>query len=264
MVCHLLNKLPDAVALVEPMKTGRFRQNPSREAILDGIEQFAEQQRTSLLNHQIAVSKQVEGLVPDNMFGLNRGPDGLRDSIVTQGDVRFDKPLEADFQLIIKHPALFTALLPDLACRFQCYSLIRNPLSILASWHTTRMNVNNGHAPVAELYDPRLKQMLSTLQNRFDRQIFLLKWYFEQYQQHLAPDRILRYEDIIESQGAVLAAIVPSAESLNEPLENQNQSKVYDWDGISNIAERLLDSEGPYWDFYSRDDTRDLINNLFR
>lgn len=259
LVCHLLNKLPDAVALAEPMNVGRLSKLPTRAAILDGIAQFAAQQRASLLTGGVAVSRHVEGTVQDNLFAPARGPDGLRHFHAAREAVCFDKPLNPDFALIIKHPAAFTALLPDLAGRFPCYAVIRNPLSVLASWNSTRMPVNDGHAPAAEQHDPGLKQTLSTLPDRFDRQVALLWWYFGQYHQHLAPDHILRYEDIIESGGGGLAAIAPSAASLKHPLENRNRNTVYDWDAISPLAERLLMSEGPYWKFYTRADIRGLL-----
>ncbi|MGI9237424.1 MAG: hypothetical protein ACR2QZ_08500 [Woeseiaceae bacterium] len=257
--CHLLNRLPNTVALAEPMNVGKFARLRSRAAILDMIEQFVAEQRATLLSRRVAVSRQVGGGVKDNFFTSERGPDGLRHSQGKPANVSFDKPLNSDFQIVIKHPAAFTALLPELAARFPCYAIIRNPLSLLASWDSVKIPVNDGRAPAAERLASDLKQALKTLKHRYDRQLCLMNWYFEQYRQHLTPECILRYEDIIESGGAVLAAIVPSAGSLHEQLENRNRSDAYDWTGISSIAERLLDSEGAYWDFYSRDEVRGLL-----
>ena len=78
LVCHLLNKLPDTVALAEPMKVGRFAKLPTRRAILDAIVGFAAQQRESLLTRGMAFSKHHEGSVPDNFYEAARGADGLR------------------------------------------------------------------------------------------------------------------------------------------------------------------------------------------
>lgn len=259
LVCHLLNKLPNTVALVEPMAVGEFPRLPTRAAILDVIEQFAEEQRTSLCKSRLAVTRHVKGSVGDNLFAPQKAGDGLRPFHAIHGAIRFDKPLTSDLQLIIKHPAAFTALLPELAGRFPCYAIVRNPLSALASWNSTKMPVNDGRAPAAEQHDTRLKRALSTLENRFERQLYLLNWYFGQYRQHLPPNRIFRYEDIIESGGTVLAAIAPSAASLKEALESQNRSDAYDWNAISPFIERLLAEKGAYWDFYSRDDIYGLL-----
>ena len=112
LVCNLLNMLSDTIALAEPMDVGIFGKLPTRAAILDVIEQFAAQQRASLLTRNVAVSRHVEGTVQDNLFAPTRGPDGLRHFHAVRGAVHFDKPLKSDFNLIIKHPAAFTALLP--------------------------------------------------------------------------------------------------------------------------------------------------------
>jgi len=259
LVCRLLNKLDNTVALVEPMAVGEFPRLPTRAAILDVIEQFAEEQRRSLCKSGRAVTRHVDGSVSDNLFAPQRSTDGLRPFLAKHGTIRFDKPLTADLKLIIKHPAVFTALLPELAARFTCYAVIRNPVSALASWNSTKMPVNDGRAPAAEQHDPRLKQALSTLEDRFERQLFLLNWYFEQYRRHLPENRILRYEDIITSGGAVLAAIAPSAASLDEDLKSQNRSEAYDWDEITPLADKLLAAKGACCDFYSRDDIYGLL-----
>lgn len=264
LVCQLLNKLPNAVALVEPMDVGRFARLPSRDAIFDEIQRFATKQRKSLLNRQSAVTRHVGGTIKDNLFSSRRAADGLRQFRATHGAIEFEKSLEPDFRLVIKHPAAFTALLPELAERFQCYAVIRNPLSALASWNSTKMPVNDGHAPAAEQLDRRLRQTLATLENRFDRQLHLIDWYFGQYRQYLTPDRILRYEDITASGGAALARILSSAGSLNEPLASRNRSSVYNWQGLSPVVERLLKSDGAYWDFYSRSEIRGLLEEVQR
>lgn len=259
LTCHLLNQLPDMVALVEPMAVAEFGQMPDRATILDLIEAFADEQHLSLSTSQTAVTRHVDGSIKDNLFAKQRGTDGLRPFHATTGTIHFDTPLSDNFKIAIKHPAAFTALLPELASRFPCYAIIRNPLSALASWNSTGMPVNDGHAPAAEQLDPCLKNKLSSIEDRYDRQLALLNWYFEQYKRHLKPNSIIRYEDIIESGGSVLATITPSAAILSEELENQNRSDVYDWGGISPLVERLLNCDGAYWDYYSRDAVREVL-----
>ncbi len=259
LVCHLLNSLPDAVALVEPMPVHRFAQMASRGAVLDEIARFAATQRATLAAEGLAVTRHVGGKVQDNLFAPQRAADGLRPFHAGHGMVRFGTPLAPDFRLVIKHPAAFTALLPDLAGRFSCYAVIRNPLPVLASWNSTRMPVNTGHAPAAEQLDRRLKDDLAGLGDRYDRQLRLLNWYYGQYRNHLPPGRILRYEDIVATGGAALAAMLESAASLREPLESRNQSAAYDWAGIAPLIDRLLASEGHYRAFYTRAEVRGLL-----
>ena len=73
---------------------------------------------------------------------------------------------------------------------------------------------------------------------------------------------MIRYESMIASGGAALAALVPAAAALNEPLRNKNRK----WDfaelDLRGLADRLLDSDGAYWSYYSRDDVLSLLNCL--
>lgn len=52
----------------------------------------------------------------------------VRDNVMEKGKVEVRKDLEHDFDLVVKHLTMFTALLPALVERFPCYVTIRNPL----------------------------------------------------------------------------------------------------------------------------------------
>ena len=88
------------------------------------------------MDGKIAPSKHILGGVPDNHFGTARIPGGLRLERAKRGWVQVRKPLSPDFNLAMKHPAAFTALLPELATRISCYAIVRNPLAALASWNS--------------------------------------------------------------------------------------------------------------------------------
>jgi len=57
LTCHLINKLPDAVALHEPMNAGRFQAFPDRAAMLNNITQFFKKTRRSLRCSGIAIGR---------------------------------------------------------------------------------------------------------------------------------------------------------------------------------------------------------------
>ena len=70
LVCHLLNMLPDAVALSEPIPPGKFEDYvPDREAVCDLIELYYRRMRRRARKEGIVVSKHVGGVVPDNTKG---------------------------------------------------------------------------------------------------------------------------------------------------------------------------------------------------
>ena len=86
---------------------------------------------------------------------------------------------------------------------------------------------------------------------------------FERYAQTLPPENIIRYEDICDSKGRALSVIVPAAAGLDEPLENKNTNPLYKKrDKVLRYGERLLQSEGAYWNFYTRESVEEIMNGL--
>ena len=274
LTCELLNLLPDAVALDEPMKvrflTGRDqvedggtdqdRNRPrDRGLICDSIEAFLDESRRSIAESRTAFSQQVDGRVFGGKFSDDYGEGDLRTKLATKGEITIDKDLPVDFLLVIKHTGAFTALLEDLVGRFRVYATVRNPLSILSSWQTVPFPGKDGHHPVAEEIDAGLARELAAIEDRIDRQIRLVGWFFERYRDLLPSENVIRYESIVESGGGALAGITPSAAALGEPLESRNRASVYDQEGMREIGERLLRSDGAYWDFYARESVTELL-----
>jgi hypothetical protein len=258
LVCHLLNKLPNTIALHEPMRVTDLAVG-HHDAAAAIVARFIDQTRATLRASGTAPSKHVDGRIPDGHVSDRPVPGGLRKDESAHGTVSFDKPLDTGFLLVIKHPSAFTALLAALARRFPCFAVIRNPLSILGSWNSVDMGYRDGHAHIAEQLDPALGPALGAAEDRLGRQLVLLSWFFRQYKEILPAGRILRYEQVVASGGASLGAVAPSAARLNEPLQNRNRSAAYDMAWLRSAGERLLASEGAYWHFYSRDGVEELL-----
>lgn len=253
LTCHLINKLPNAVALDEPMEVFRFKELPDRQTICDEISQFFASTRRSLQESRRAISKHTGGFVPANHVGAKRTHDGLRIPAEERGKIVFDKPLSSDCMVVVKHISAFAALMPELVNRFPTYVTIRNPVAVLSSWNSVSMPFRNGHAPAAENIDPELYGRLASIPERLDRQVYLLSWFFEQFN-HLSAERIIRYEDLVASGGKCLRVIAASAEDLQEPLQNRNRSSLYNLELTPILADRLLRARnGAFWKFYSRE-----------
>jgi hypothetical protein len=259
MTCHLLNMVPDTVALHEPMQTGKLKNGDDPVV---AVERFCEEQRLSILERGLAISKQVGGAVPANPVGTSRTESGLRKRVVKKGEISVDKELSPDFTLAIKHCGSFTATLDRLVTRFPVYAIVRNPLSMLASWSTVEFAVQRGHVPVAEGLDPGLKRTLASVDDVLDRQIHVLIWFHERIHRYLPDEAIIRYESIIETGGKALAIVRPGAASLDEPLQSQNTSNLYDHERMLQIGERLLKTEGAHWESYSKESVERLLGEL--
>lgn len=259
LTCHLLNKLPNTVALHEPIEFREILQFKSHQEICLYVAEQFERMRDSIFIHKTAISRQIQGRIPDNNFGDETNPgSGLRKNLVSIGTVDINKQLEPNFLLIIKEPGIFTAILKNLVEQFPTYAVIRNPLAVLASWNTVPFHVTKGRTPIARL-DIALAQGLARIKDRIDRQIYILSWFYEQYRMFLPEPSILRYETIIASQGKALSVIQSQIQMLQDSLENKNLNQLYDREMMLVLGDKLLNSEGAFWNFYSRESVENLL-----
>ena len=269
LACQLLNKLPNTVALVEPISPNRIAHLPSHEAMSEGIERFFGNQRRMALRKGRVTSKHVGGKIPDNTYADAPSEAGPRSKVSSKGDIPVGKKLERDFTLVIKQPGLFTALVPVLSERFPCFALVRNPLSVLASGSTIRTfgtkarTQRRKNPPTMPRFNEDLATALAERKgNRLERRLYLLSWQFERFEEVLPEEHVIRYEDIVASKGRALSVITPAANELDEPLESKNLNELYDRDQMLKFGEALLESDGAYWDFYPRQEIEDLLSQL--
>jgi hypothetical protein len=259
LTCHLLNSRPDTVALFEPMKVKDFAEMSGPPEIADAIDAFCAEQRESIAEHGVATSKQVGGVMPENPYGSKTNESGFRAKSVSKGEVAVEQPVGADFGLVVKHVSAFAAVLEELVARFPVYAIVRNPLPVLASWNSIDFNLRKGHIPAAERLDPKLREALGSIEDPLDRQIHIMAWFHGRFRRHLPDESIIRYESIVETGGACLGVIRPSAAELSEPLESRNLNEVYDRDMVMRIGERLLASEGAHWESYPKESVEQLL-----
>ena len=260
LACHLLNKLPDTVAVLEPFEAGRFAGLlPDREAVADAMERWYAKARKRALRKGEVTTRHVGGEIPDNPFGARGEGEKPRQWLASKGRIRVGKELGRDFFLVVKDPPMFTALLPILAQRFPTFATVRNPLAVLASWNSVDIPARQGRVPKAEIYDQDLVHRLSCIEDGLERQLSLLDWWCERFEQFLPRDHVIRYEDLVASGGRALSAVVSTAGVLDEPLSERNANEIYDREGVARIGEKLLESKGAYWRFYSRDSVEELL-----
>jgi hypothetical protein len=282
LTTQLLGGLPDCVAQDEPMdigllvedveqvnrRTGSFwrsaRSTPKRtvdrDRAADNVIRFCAQSRESVLRDGTVISKHVESGLIGSKVADEFDSNGKRTKLTRRGVIHIDKALSPEFTLFVKHPAAFTAILPELKARAPIFAIVRNPLAILASWNTVPFAVGKGHSALAERMNPDLEMELSRRADLFDRQIYLLDWFFDQFARHLGPSRTIRYEDIIASDGKALSVIHPAAADIQTSLNSRNQAKVYDMELMKDLGDRLLVADGSYWSFYHREDVLSLIS----
>jgi hypothetical protein len=270
---YLLSKARNTVALNEPMAPGKlYGFMADKDAVAGGIEEFYRRTRRWVRTEGKAVSKHIGGKLTDATYGE---PDamGKRESLLEKGVISIDQEVAENFDLVIKHPGTFTALLPQLKHRFRCYAIVRNPLSVLASRSSIGeqpdASTDGKSGPhtfgdpfsrainSARMFDLELRcRIASMTAGTLEWKLKMLDWACEIY------GRELPEEDIIDSKGKALSAVVPAAEELDEPLESRNLNPLYDRTVMLEIGERLLQSEGAYWRFYTRESVEDLLAEI--
>lgn len=262
LACYLLNRLPDTVALSEAFTPRQAVKARGPEAVCERLEKFFGRMRGMIREEGAALSKQIGGRVPDNPFGRVKDDAGSRKQLASKGRIEITKDLPPEFLLVIKQPGLFTALLPHLADRFPVYAIVRNPLAVLASWNSLGSGTHNVGFPLAESYDEDFARRLGEEKDDVGRQLCVMSWFFERYERSLPESDIVRYEDIVASGGSALSTVTAPAKDLDEPLESKNLNPLYDRGRMIELGERLLERDGPLWNFYPKESVEELLKGL--
>lgn len=295
LTCELLMSLPDTVALDEPMDRAYLTTKPvegghgllarlratsarrapkptntrndapvSPETVSLRVGQFISDTRRSALSRGVVHTKSVNGRVTGRKISDERDASGLRRRLVSVGEVDVGKPLSDDFMLAIKQCGGFTAVLEALVARFSVFTLVRNPLSVLLSWQSVPMPVRDGHVPLAERLDNGLARELAKIEDATDRQFYLLTWFFGKYSRLLPPEQIVRYEDVVATGGKALQGITSRASQLDGSLVDGNRDTARGDDPamVKALGTRLLEVDGPWWDFYRPDDVTKVVDRL--
>ena len=257
LTCHLINLLPDCLALVEPLDMAQLVALKSAKKRTAFISSYFEQVREEVHSNNRVPIPILQGQTT-NTFSEQR--TGGRTSVFTHTEWQpLNKSLTRHFTLLIKHPNAFSALLGELTTTFSCFALIRNPLAILASWDSLDHPLRDGHAPMAERFDPELKNKLYLCKSSIQRQMTLLDWYFRKYSTVLDKQHILRYEDLIDAPRAVLSCVSSNTRAIREELTNRNESNLYNARFVLDAAQMLLtDEANGCWQFYEKQEVFDL------
>lgn len=249
LACQLLQRCDDAVALFEPMDVAAWPRGDYAAALARALGFYAEV-REQIARDGTAPSKQVTGRLPDNSFGAARDAHGLRELIAAPGLIRLEPRPAPGFTLVIKHNAAFTALLPELATQLRTLAIVRHPLSVLASWHSVNLPVRNGRIPAGERLDPELAASLDAQHDRLARQLLVLDWFFSRFDRLLPAQDVLRYEDVVASQGELLRERSGLRGGSTAGLAERNASALYSPEHIPMLARTLADNHGSWQRWY--------------
>lgn len=243
LTCKIFNSLDNVLALVEPIDMRELIERDNTADQVEYILQYCATVREQVSRHENISMKIVSG-EKTNTFAVSIAGQRRKSAIVRVAPVAINKEFNPDFQLILKHPNAFAALLPQLIKSFTCYAIVRNPLSVLGSWNSLDHPLSKGHAPMAEQFDVDLKARLADIADEKERQITLLDWYYRQFNEYLPADYVIKYESIIDTNGQVLSDLLDKRIGPSIALENRNASKFYDGVLMRNLGKKLMDFPG--------------------
>jgi hypothetical protein len=208
------------------------------------------------------ISRQKEGVVPENPVGYEVSSSGLRQPETVLGSISVGKQIQNEnFTLVIKHNALFTALLPELHEAFPVYAIVRNPLAVLASWNSVALPVNEGRVPAGEMYSSDLADLLADTPGRIERQLHILEWFCQSFAREL-PNGILRYEDFVADPKVIGSALSLSSPYLGSVQSRTSRNQAYDLVLMEQLYRRLMRFGDAIWHFYSRDQITELMESI--
>lgn len=262
LCCRLVGDLPDSVALSEPIRRDLFSGADTRTGACLRIEGFARRIRERILVQGTAPSVLRGGQLDDNMVAAEFSEAGLRMGQVGRGEIEVQKALSDGFLLLMKHNALFAALLPKLTHSFECLATVRNPLAVLASWQTVDLPVHDGRIPAGERFDAELHATLVAEPEPLRRQVIVLNWFCSQYVSNLERNRVIRYEDVVSSDGAVLFQRMGRAAASSISLENRNTNLLYRGTEPAVLLDALIESGGAWSEFYDAAECERLAEEL--
>lgn len=251
LCCRLVGSLPEAVALSEPLRLAELDGLESASDACEYIDRRLVDMRQQAQESGRVPSTHVNGELNDSRVAMKPSDTGLRAPQGVQGEMRIDKPLTPGFLLLVKHNALFAALMPRLSAAHPCIALVRNPVAVLASWQTVDLPVNRGQLPGAELYDSALRARLAGETDTLQRQLHILDWFFRCYSDSVPGDRILKYEDVIASGGRALFAALDREVGPMEDLTSQNSNQLYANVDIERLSNALASRDGAWRPFYT-------------
>src|SRR5918998_585704 len=89
LACHLLNKLPDTVAVLEPFEAGRFEGLlPDREAVADALERWYGKARRRALRRGEVTTSRGGGETPNTPLGAGGGGGKPRQWLASKGRIK--------------------------------------------------------------------------------------------------------------------------------------------------------------------------------
>ncbi len=250
-MCSLLNRVSGVVALDEPYEREALAHLATDE-LVPFVASELERQRRLITEQGRAESTIAVSTLGNHYDPSSDGRAGARRRVVALGSIEISESNVDELTLVVKHTIPFTCHLGSLAERWPMFGVVRNPLSILASWSSIDASYRSGRIPeYVHHHVPGVVESLETITDPVARQVELLSWHFAQFEPLASMGSVLRYEDIIASGGSNLELVAGRPVVPDPDLVSRNANPLYDAERALRLTDALMATTSPIWDHYT-------------
>ncbi len=196
----LAHNPPFGIALHEPVNKERHSDDLN-EVASRLIVEYEETRRKLYAGEAIRVRESLDGAPLTNY--LTRAT-GNRQKNYREAQQSFAN-LPKDFALTTKHPALYTALLPEIMnlSRFKIVALVRNPIDTIISWRSVPFPIADGRLPGGERYWPALREIGLSNCSTLEKQVRIWELFANRFASVEDDISILKYETLCENPQSI-------------------------------------------------------------
>ena len=265
LVCSLLNRLPDVVAINEPEALRELLETQDAELQCRSVTDYFTQVRHALELRFGSTRPDPLAVLFSRLLGRGRHARLPTDNAPLHEVDVAEQYLPPDFTVAIKCLNPIACTLGVMTQFFRCCVVVRNPLGILNEWRVQSGPLREGREPQIEKAVPRLARRLDGAEGVRQRQIILMDWYFRQFANTSKSTVTSRYEDVVSSNGRSLSAAIASAAKIpslpGRPLEDGNAKVQEDPINAREDLEALLrDPDHACWEFYRPTESEALLS----
>lgn len=212
LMTALIDNLPDAVALNEPMWQFEWMM---RNAGTSGPKDFA---RWIAGDFAATRQKLLKGIPVEERRGergeavtnyYRKEPDAaeVNKSVSFMDFTR--SGLTPDFTLAIKHTSPFLAILRQLAelKAFTIVAIVRHPVGVIGSWREVPIPPGRGEMPGAMVYWNEMRELVQRPMDLLDKQVRMVDLICKRLHNLRDVVHVIRYEDLIEEPGMLYRLI---------------------------------------------------------
>ncbi|OIJ18529.1 hypothetical protein BKP45_18975 [Anaerobacillus alkalidiazotrophicus] len=235
----LLDSLTNCVCLSEPnWQLDWVNQSNDSNEIVDFLIKDFNKVRTEISNNKPIIDRRKnDGSAITNYYERNEEGDPKRIEKIKRTIFKVENN---EFLLGMKHPALYTSILPELIEKkhFSIIAIIRHPIPTILSWNSLNLYISRAHVPHGAPFWAELRSIIKSKDKLIDKHVKVYDLVCQRYLALREELHLLKYEDIIQDP-SILEKITNRRYEKRLEINNQNKNSAYDYSLVEELKESL-------------------------